>query len=150
MKKKFIFLPIFTLLLFSMITGSINSTKRINTVSLITVAYAETGTTGIGEFLDKITTTEEGVGVDIDVSENEKMDIPSIFSKYRTFAAFVSGILTATAMFMLFYNVSKLSTALDNEFFRKRTITGIAVSAISVGLLGSATLILSFFYKFLQ
>lgn len=150
MKKKFIFLPIFTLLLFSMITGSINSTKHINTVSLITVAYAKTGTTGIGEFLDKITTTEEGVGVDIDVSKNEKMDIPSIFSKYRTFAAFVSGILTATAMFMLFYNVSKLSTALDNEFFRKRTITGIAVSAISVGLLGSATLILSFFYKFLQ
>lgn len=84
----------------------------------------------------------------MDDSTEEALDAHKLFLKYRKLAAFITGLMTATAMFCLFWNISKLATSLDNEFSRRRIMMGIATSAIGVALLGSATIILTFFYQF--
>ena len=78
------------------------------------------------------------------------MDVPALFMKYKNLAAFITAILTATSLFSLFFFISKLATALDNDFSRKKAIAGIATSAIGVALMGSLTFVIAFFYKFLQ
>lgn len=105
----------------------------------------------ITSFLDGIQVTGEEGSLVLDPGEMDSedgLDEQALFLKYRSFAAFVTGILTVTAIFALFWNISRLSTSLDNEFSRRRLTIAIAVSAVSVALLGSSTVILAFFYQF--
>lgn len=131
--------------------------KRIFSLFLAVILVFATVTpvfaSDITSFLDGITVSGEEGNLVLDPGEMEDgdtLDAQDLFLKYRSFAAFVTGILTATAMFALFWNISRLATSLDNEFSRRRLTVGIAVSAISVVLLGSATVILAFFYQFLN
>lgn len=115
----------------------------------VTPAFAS----DITSFLDGITVSGDEGNLVLDpgdMDDGDPLNAQGLFLKYRSFAAFITGVLTVTAMFILFWNISRLSTSLDNEFSRRRLIVAIAVSGISVALLGSATLILAFFYQFLN
>lgn len=67
--------------------------------------------------------------------------------KYKTIATIVTGFATVTAFLAMIFSMTKLSTAGDNEMARKRAIMGILTSGIGVALLGSATIIIAFFWN---
>lgn len=90
-----------------------------------------------------------GVVLKDDVLSNEdNLDFAKIFLKYKTVASFITAGLTITSLFMLFVNIGKLSTSLDNEFSRKKVMVGIATSAVGVAIMGSSTIVIAFFYQF--
>lgn len=90
-----------------------------------------------------------GVVLKDDVLSNEdNLDFTKIFLKYKTVASFITAGLTITSLFMLFVNIGKLSTSLDNEFSRKKVMVGIATSAVGVAIMGSSTIVIAFFYQF--
>lgn len=67
--------------------------------------------------------------------------------KYKSIATIVTGFATVTAFLAMIFCFTKLSMAGDNEQERKKAIAGILTSGIGVALLGSATLIIGFFWK---
>ena len=101
----------------------------------------------IGTFLDGAVEADGTIGSVMDDESGDSLNPSGLFAKYQNIAAFITGMLTITSLFALFYNISKLSTTLSNEFSRKRTIVGIATSAAGVALMGSATLLIAFFYQ---
>ena len=131
MRKRFLAVILFLTLCFS---------------GAITPAYAK----DIESFMEGIGVTDSGFEEgSLDGSDGtHDLDANSLFAKYKDIAAFITGILTITSLFALFVNIGKLSTTLSNEFSRKRTIVGIATSAIGVALMGGATIIIAFFYQF--
>lgn len=70
--------------------------------------------------------------------------------KYKSLATIVTGFGTVTAFLAMIFCFTKLSAAGDNEQARKRAIAGIFTSGIGIALLGSATIIIGFFWKILQ
>lgn len=112
---------------------------------------------GLDTMLDGLTVEKDANGNTVmnteqwdNPDERDKMTFSKLFEKYRTLAAFITGILTITSLFALFFFISKYGHALDNEFSRRRAIAGIATSAVGVALMGSATMVLAFFYQFLN
>lgn len=68
-------------------------------------------------------------------------------NKYKSIATIVTGFATVTAFLAMIFSMTKLSTAGDNEMERKKAIMGILTSGIGVALLGSATIIIAFFWN---
>jgi len=118
-------------------------------------AYATSsygGSTGIDGIFNEIIGTDSGnVAPKQATSSSSSFNEEKLLDKYKELATFITAILTATSIFALFYFISKLSlTAGSHEIIRKRAIMGIATSAVGVALMGSATIILAFFYNFLK
>lgn len=118
--------------------------------SLVLPAYASSS--GIDGLFNQIIGTESGnITPKKAGSSSNTIDEGKLLDKYKDLATFITAILTATSLFSLFYFISKLSlTAGAHEMIRKRAIMGIATSAVGVALMGSATIILAFFYNILK
>lgn len=71
-------------------------------------------------------------------------------NKYKGIATVVTGFATVTAFLGMIFSMSKLAAAGDNEQARKKAIMGILTSGIGVAFLGSATIIIGFFWNFLK
>lgn len=112
------------------------------------VSYANAG----------ITATGDGSGITITGADFPQMtgdvDIVDLatepLNKYKGIATVVTGFATVTAFLGMIFSMSKLATAGDNEQARKKAIMGILTSGIGVALLGSATVIIGFFWNFLK
>lgn len=118
--------------------------------SLVLSAYASSS--GIDGMLNQMVGVESGnIMPKKPSSSSSSIDEGKLLDKYKDLATFITAILTATSLFSLFYFVSKLSLAAGaHEMIRKRAIMGIATSAVGVALMGSATIILAFFYNLLK
>ena len=116
--------------------------------SISFVSYANAG----------ITATGDGSGITITGADFPQMtgdvDIVDLatepLNKYKGIATVVTGFATVTAFLGMIFSMSKLATAGDNEQARKKAIMGILTSGIGVALLGSATVIIGFFWNFLK
>lgn len=112
------------------------------------VSYANAG----------ITATGDGSGITITGADFPQMtgdvDIVDLatepLNKYKGIATVVTGFATVTAFLGMIFSMSKLATAGDNEQARKKAIMGILTSGIGVAFLGSATVIIGFFWNFLK
>lgn len=79
--------------------------------------------------------------------ENPAELIEKPLNKYKSIATIVTGFATVTAFLAMIFSMTKLSMAGDNDAERKKAIMGILTSGIGVALLGSATIIIAFFWN---
>lgn len=106
------------------------------------VVQAEASATN---FLDGIKYDNGSGKLDVQVSE-EKTDFNGIMTRYKNIIMAFTGILTITCFGAMILQFTKLAAAGDNEQARRKAIAGIMTTGIGVALLGSATVIIGFFY----
>ena len=81
------------------------------------------------------------------IGESGEQSISTIIDKYKSIATALTGVLTITMFIFMLIQFSKLSAAGDNEMARKKATMGILTTGISVALLGSATIVVGFFWN---
>lgn len=97
------------------------------------------------DFLDGIQYNNEGGSLDVTVSE-EGTDFNGIMNRYKNIIMAFTGILTITCFGAMILQITKLAASGDNEQARRKAIMGILTTGIGVALLGSATIVIGFFY----
>jgi len=108
---------------------------------------ASTGADGV-----TVTMGEDG-GIEIDSAGEVNFDSgkkgawDEIFKRYKSIIVAFSGIATLTMMAAFVFLFMKLGATSGNEKERRSTITGILFTGIACAMLGSVTIIMSFFYN---
>lgn len=103
------------------------------------------------DFLDGMQVTDEGTfNPGKANSKEEKINYKQALDKYKEIISFFTGILTVTSFAAMIWNFAKLSMAGDNEQERKRAIISILFCGIGVALMGSATIIIGFFWNIVK
>lgn len=97
------------------------------------------------DFLDGIQYNNEGGSLEVAVSE-EGTDFNGIMNRYKNIIMAFTGILTITCFGAMILQITKLAASGDNEQARRKAIMGILTTGIGVALLGSATIVIGFFY----
>ena len=97
------------------------------------------------DFLEGIQYDNTGGTLDVQVSE-DGTDFNGIMTRYKNIIMAFTGILTITCFGAMILQFTKLAAAGDNEQARRKAIAGILTTGIGVALLGSATVIIGFFY----
>ena len=86
-------------------------------------------------------------GVLTATSAAKTVDFKSAIEKYRNIALVITSVLTITMLIFMLLQFTKLGAAGDNEMQRKKAIMGILTTGIATGLLGSATIVVGFFWN---
>lgn len=112
------------------------------------VVQAEAATTGGKDaatgFLDGIEISDDGK-LTTDVGDKET-NFNGILNRYKNIIMAFTGILTVTCFAAMILQITKLAASGDNEQARRKAIMGILTTGIGVALLGSATIVIGFFY----
>lgn len=109
----------------------------------VIVAHATGG--GNTDFLDGISMGESG---DLSASVGDgSTDFNNIMSRYKTIIMAFTGILTITCFGAMVFQITQLAAAGSNESARRKAIGGILTTGIGTALLGSATVVIAFFYN---
>lgn len=108
-----------------------------------------TGNNATG-FLDGITYNKGSNGsagkLDVKVGDGKDTDFNGLMSRYKNIIMAFTGILTITCFGAMILQITKLAASGDNEQARRKAIMGILTTGIGVALLGSATIVIGFFY----
>lgn len=108
----------------------------------VTYVYADTNAaTGFTDIIS--------IGSDGKITQNEsseKADFADISNRYKNIIMAVTGFLTLTCFAAMILQITKLAASGDNEQARRKAIMGILTTGVGVALLGSATIVIGFFY----
>jgi len=77
-------------------------------------------------------------------------DFSEFLANYKSFAVFISGICTITAIITLVISISKLSVSAENEQLRRKAWMGIVISGVSLALIGGISVIVGIFWNVLR
>lgn len=101
-------------------------------------------------FLDGITYNKGSNGsagkLNVKVGDGQDTDFNGLMSRYKNIIMAFTGILTITCFGAMILQITKLAASGDNEQARRKAIMGILTTGIGVALLGSATIVIGFFY----
>lgn len=89
------------------------------------------------------------IGSDGKITQNQstgKANFSDISERYKNIILAVTGFLTLTCFGAMILQITKLAASGDNEQARRKAIMGILTTGIGVALLGSATIVIGFFY----
>lgn len=99
------------------------------------------------DFLDGIQYNNDSDGGSLEVTISEEgTDFNGIMNRYKNIIMAFTGILTITCFGAMILQITKLAASGDNEQARRKAIMGILTTGIGVALLGSATIVIGFFY----
>lgn len=101
-------------------------------------------------FLDGISYSKGGSGgsssLQVKVGDGQDTDFNGLMTRYKNIILAFTGILTITCFGAMILQITKLAASGDNEQQRRKAIMGILTTGIGVALLGSATIVIGFFY----
>lgn len=101
-------------------------------------------------FLDGISYSKGGSGgsssLQVKVGDGQDTDFNGLMTRYKNIILAFTGILTITCFGAMILQITKLAASGDNEQARRKAIMGILTTGIGVALLGSATIVIGFFY----
>lgn len=108
------------------------------------VTYAQANPNSATDFTNIIS-----IGSDGKITQNQsagKADFADISNRYKNIIMAVTGFLTLTCFAAMILQITKLAASGDNEQARRKAIMGILTTGVGVALLGSATIVIGFFY----
>ena len=101
-------------------------------------------------FLDGIEykpgTGNDKASLDVAVGDENDRNWNNMLTRYKNIILAFTGVLTITCFGAMILQITKLAASGDNQQARSKAIMGILTTGIGVALLGSATVVISFFY----
>lgn len=102
-------------------------------------------------FLDGISYSPTGgangsSSLQVQVGDGQDTNFNGLMTRYKNIILAFTGILTITCFGAMILQITKLAASGDNEQQRRKAIMGILTTGIGVALLGSATIVIGFFY----
>ena len=101
-------------------------------------------------FLDNITYSggsgNNKATLNVQVGDASDRDWNNMLTRYKNIIMAFTGVLTITCFGAMILQITKLAASGDNEQARRKAIMGILTTGIGVALLGSATIVIGFFY----
>ncbi len=101
-------------------------------------------------FLDNITYKNDSgdnkATLSVQVGDASDRDWNNMLTRYKNIIMAFTGVLTITCFGAMILQITKLAASGDNEQARRKAIMGILTTGIGVALLGSATIVIGFFY----
>lgn len=97
------------------------------------------------DFLDNIQYDNGSGSLTVDVAQ-EGTDFNAIMGRYKNIIMAFTGILTITCFGAMIWQITKLAAAGDNDQNRRKATMGILTTGVGTALLGSATIVIGFFY----
>ncbi len=82
-----------------------------------------------------------------DQGTNNDKQLSGLVNRYQKIASIICGILAVTMFILMLLQFTKLGAAGDNEQARKRALGGILTTGIATALLGSASVVIGFFWN---
>ncbi len=78
---------------------------------------------------------------------NNDKQLSGLVNRYQKIASIICGVLAVTMFIFMLIQFTKLGAAGDNELARKKSISGILTTGIATALLGSASVVIGFFWN---